>query len=155
MPIGQTKRTILLADDNLDDADLFRRAVRAGGFENPFHAVHSAAAAINYLRGEGQYADRSKFPLPHLLLLDPNLPGQSGWEVLRWVRERPELGALVVIMLGGDGSPADKEMARRLGANACHPKPSTTEDLERLVKRLCEFWLLGGSARGGPSVNDE
>ncbi len=144
MPIGQTTRPILLADANLDDADLFRRAVRASGFENPFHAVHSAAAALNYLRGEGQYADRTRFPLPHLLLLDPNLPGQSGWEVLRWVRERPELGALVVIMLGGDGSPADKEMARRFGANAYHPKPSTTEELERLVKRLCEFWLLGG-----------
>ena len=145
MPTGSSSRPILLADDNPDDEEIIRRALRASGFQNPFHAVHSASAAVNYLRGEGQYADRSKFPMPQLLLLDPNLPGQSGWAVLRWVRERPESNSLIVIMLGGDGSPAEKDLAHRLGANACHQKPFTPHELSELVKRICEFWLLGGS----------
>src|SRR5438128_2160196 len=99
-----SNRQILLVDASPDDADLFRRALQRVDFGNPFHVVQSGEEAIKYLRGEGQYADRARHPVPYLLLLAPNLPGKSGWDVLRWVRGRSELNRVIVIIFGGAGS---------------------------------------------------
>ena len=148
---GQTKRSapagtpsaskvILLAEDTRDDVELFRRALQRSGLQNPLHVVRNGDEAINYLLGEGQYADRARFPMPHLLLLDSKMPGKSGCEVLKWVRERPELSAVAVIILGGSGSPNEEDTAYRLGALGYHIKPATTEELEHLVKRICGNW---------------
>jgi len=75
--------------------------------------------------------------LPDLLLLDSEMPGKSGCEVLKWVRERPELSAVAVIILGGSGSPNEEDTAYRLGALGYHTKPETTEELEHWLKRIC------------------
>ena len=133
---------ILLAEDSRDDEEFFRRALQKTGFLNPVHSVHSGDEAIKYLRGDGQYAHRAKFPLPHLLVLDLNMPGKGGWEVLRWVRQQPEISALLVIILGGSGSPAEEEMAQRLGATGYHPKPATPAELEQFAAQIGRAWLL-------------
>ena len=141
---------ILLADDNLDDAEFLRRAFRKNGFENPLHHVLTGDEAINYMRGEGQYANRAKFPRPHLLLLDPNMPGTGGWEVLQWVRKRSEFNAVIVIMFGGSDSPAEATRARELGANAHHSKPAIADELDRLVSRIGQSWLISSSSEQCP-----
>ena len=138
-------RQILLVDDSHDDAEFFQRALQKLGFQNPFQVLYHGDEAINYFRGEGQFADRKKYPVPYLLLLDPNMPGKSGWEILRWLRQRPEFNTLVVIIFGGAGSPAEREMATQYGANAYHTKPSTTGELEKLVTQIGDFWLAGGA----------
>jgi CheY-like chemotaxis protein len=143
--MGSTTRPILLADDNPDDADFLRRSFRKNGFENLLHHVRSGDEAINYLRGEGQYANRAKFPRPHLLMLDPNMPGTSGWEVLQWVRDRPELSKIIVIMFGGSGSPLEETRAHAMGANAHHFKPAVLEEFDKIVNRIGQFWLMSGN----------
>ncbi len=144
IPMSSASRPILLADDNRSDADLFGRALRRLGFQNPFHVVHSGEEVINYLRGEGQYANRAKFPMPQLLLLDSNMCGMSGLEVLQWVRLRREFSALPVIIFGGSGNTAEEAAAYRLGAAAYHRKPALAEEFDRVVKRIAELWLLAG-----------
>src|SRR5438309_1725785 len=128
MARSSNNRVVLLAEDNGDDADFFCRAFRAAGFEQPLHTVNNGEEALSYLRGEGQYADRARYPVPYLVVLDANMPGKSGWEVLEWVRRRPEFGALVVIIVSGDG-PDGEEMATRLGANGYHRKPPSLAEL--------------------------
>lgn len=137
-------RTILLVDDSREDAESFHRALQQLGSPIEFHFVLSADEATSYLQGEGQYADRRDYPVPALLVLNPKMPLKDGWELLGWVRERPEFSRLVVIMLGGNGSPGEKDLAYRLGANACHPKPPSPEELERLVELICGFWIPSG-----------
>jgi CheY-like chemotaxis protein len=126
-----------LAEDSRNDVDMFRRALRKTGLQNPLHVVHTGDEVISYLLGEGQYADRAQFPMPDLLLLDSQMPGKSGCEVLQWFRERPEFKAVTVIMLGGSGSPNEEDEAFRLGAVGYHIKPQTPGELEELVKRIC------------------
>jgi len=126
---------------------MFRRAYRKAGFQMPLHIVHDGVEAVSYLLGEGQYADRTKFPMPHLLLLDSQMPMMSGCEVLEWLRGRPEFKELIVIMLGGSGSPNEEAMALRLGATSYHIKPQTPAELEQLVKRICGNWESPGSVR--------
>jgi DNA-binding response OmpR family regulator len=133
---------ILLAEDSRDDEEFFRRALQRNGIKNPMHAVQFGEEAIKYLAGEGQYADRAKFPLPKLVVLDSKMPGKSGWDVLRWVSERAEFSNLPVLILGGVGTPTEAEMAVRLGAVGYYPKPATPAELERLVAEIGRKWLL-------------
>jgi CheY-like chemotaxis protein len=72
------------------------------------------------------------------------MPGKKGMDVLDWIKQRPELNRFVIVVVGGDGHAANEDMAHRLGVHACHPKPATPAELEKLVKRIGEFWLLGG-----------
>jgi hypothetical protein len=69
------------------------------------------------------------------------LPGKTGWEVLVWLRERPEFGWLVVIMFGGSGSRAEEDMAYRLGVNHYHLGLSSGADFDTAVRRMIELWL--------------
>ena len=135
-------RVILLVDDSPDDTQLVRRAFLSAGFSNPLHAVRSARAALEYLLGDGDYADRAKFPFPHLLLLDHRMPGMTGWEVLQWVRRRTELRALPVIILSGSDNPSDEKRATDLGANAYVTKPVVFAEFVQAVRRIGEFWLM-------------
>jgi CheY-like chemotaxis protein len=142
---GSEVRPILLVNDSREDVNLFRSALRKMGYQNPFQAVQSGEEAFQYLRGDGPYANRKKHPLPHLLLLDPNMPGISGWEVLEWLRARPEFDPVVAIMFGGTGSLEEIDRAHRLGANGCQGKTTTTAECEELVNRIGLHWFTDGT----------
>src|SRR3979409_1313683 len=98
MPAPSPKRTILVADDRPDNAQLLKAAFRKAGCDNPVHTVCRGEHAVQYLKGEGEYADRTKYPIPNLTLIDLRMPGMSGWEVFRWLRQQPEFKALPVIV---------------------------------------------------------
>ena len=66
--------TILVVDDSADDVTLLRLAMKQAGFNNPLEALTDADQAVQYLKGEGQYSDRKRHPLPALVLLDLKLP---------------------------------------------------------------------------------
>ena len=85
------KQTILLVDDSEDDLFLMRHAFRAAEFNAPLQFVHNGEEAIAYLKGDGAYADRHKFPLPAVMLLDLKMPKKDGFAVLAWVRAQPVL----------------------------------------------------------------
>ena len=91
--------TILIAEDNRDDALLIQRALRRANLINPLQVVANGEQAIQYLKGDGQYADRSSYPLPELVLLDLQMPRVSGLEVLKWIRDQPEFRLLPIVIL--------------------------------------------------------
>ena len=131
---------ILVADDNLDDVDLLRRAFAKAGFANRFFAV-SGVQAIHYLEGKGVYADRTQYPLPRLVLLDFKMQGLSGSEVLQWIRQRPQFRRLPVIVFTGSDYEEDVNRAYDLGANSYLVKPQTLDDLLAAVQQIGDFWL--------------
>jgi CheY-like chemotaxis protein len=139
-PISNT-RPILLAEGDPGDEEMFRGALRRTGCSGTLHAVHNGEEAIGYLRGDGRYANRAVFPLPQLLVLDPRVPGKSGWDVLQWLRERPEFASLVVVMFGGSGTLAEEDMAYRLGVNHYHLRPQSADEFTKAVKRIADIWL--------------
>ena len=78
--------TILLVEDNPTDVLLIQRAFAKAKLANPVHILNDGDQAIDYLEGTGDYGDRTKYPLPVLILLDLKLPRRSGLEVLTWLR---------------------------------------------------------------------
>lgn len=132
---------ILVADDNADDVELLRLAFVKAGFGKHFHAVRGGEQVIRYLNGEGEYCDRAKFPFPKLVLLDLKMRDVSGCEILRWIRARPELRRLPVIVFTGSEYSHDIERAYDLGANSYLIKPHGLDELLAAVKNIGEFWL--------------
>src|SRR5258706_1479835 len=133
--------TILLAEDNPDDVLLIRLAFEKAGFTNPIVVVEDGSQAIQYFDGEGPYADRARFPKPTLLLLDLKLPRATGFEVLGWIRQRPEWLCLPIIILTSSVHGSDMKQAYDLGANFFLTKPVKFNDLLQTIKQLADYGL--------------
>ncbi len=90
---------ILLAEG--DDKDVFfaKRAFRQAGLQNPLRVVRDGDQVIAYLRGDGKYSDRERYPLPKLVLMGFNIPRRTGLEVLEWIRARAQFKDLPIVML--------------------------------------------------------
>jgi len=78
----------LLVEDNDDDIALMKRAFEKCRVLNPLVVVQSGVQAMAYLEGSGRYRNRQEFPLPRIVLLDFKMPGMTGLEVLKWIREQ-------------------------------------------------------------------
>src|SRR5216683_2996297 len=139
---GLWDSVILLVEDDEEDILLLRRAFRNAHIANPLIEVRDGQAAIQYLSGEGDYADRTRYPIPFLILLDLRLPKLSGFEVIAWMREQPQLAHLIVVVLTASDHVPDVTKARDLGANSYLVKPGNFEELVEMVKRIKGRWLL-------------
>ena len=116
-------------------------ALARAGIHNPVHVVNSGQAAVEYLKGEGVYADRAAHPLPFLAFLDVRLPVRRGFDVLRWIRSQPELRALKVVMLSGSGLENEADLAERLGASLFLVKPPGFQTLVEMLAQHRDSWL--------------
>ena len=133
---------ILLVEDDETDILLLRRAFRKARIANPLVEVRDGQAAIQYLAGEGAYSDRAQYPLPFLLLLDLRLPKLSGFEVLAWIRDQPELASMITVVLTTSDHVRDVTKAHDLGANSYLVKPGNFDELVEMVKRIEGHWLM-------------
>jgi CheY-like chemotaxis protein len=134
-------RVILYAEDEEDDAYLLERAFSRAEISNQLVVVPGGKDIINYLSGLGEYANRARYPLPCLVLLDLNMPGTSGVEVLKWIRSTPSTTTLPVIMLTSSSQDSDVHRSYILGANGYLVKPSNLEGLVVMAKSIKDFWL--------------
>lgn len=132
---------ILLVEDNADDILFLERAFSAAHLAAPLRIVRDSAGAIDYLIGEGKYADRAAHPLPAVVLLDLKMPGASGFVVLRWLREQPVLKRLPVVVLTSSAQEEDIAQAYDLGANSYVVKPSGLKQVSELARLIEAYWL--------------
>jgi len=137
---------VLYAEDDENDAFLMQRAFNQAGIINPLQIVPTGAAAIEYLSGSGGFADREKFPMPALVLLDLKLGGESGFEVLTWIRARPSTAAVPVVVVTSSNQDSDMQLAYRTGANGYLIKPGKPEDLLAMVRGIKDYWLAQNPA---------
>src|SRR5205814_6227935 len=133
-------RPILQVEDDPNDVFFLQHAMKKAGVANPVQVASDGQQAIDYLKGAGRFADREKFPVPCLVLLDLKLPYVMGLDVLRWIRKQPGT-AVPVVMLSASAEDADIATAYRLGANAFLTKPSEASKLVEMAKAIKDFWL--------------
>ncbi len=132
---------ILFVEDEPDDVFFFRRAARKVGLAERLQVAKDGEEAVAYLEGQGQYQDRTLFPLPKLLILDLKLPKKSGLEVLSWLRKEPRFKDLPVIILTSSKEPSDIARARELGVVAYHVKPVNFRGLTAVVMSISASWI--------------
>lgn len=127
--------TFLIVDDNPDDFFATRRTLTLAGLDNPLLHLDSGEDALDYLRGQGAWAEQRP-ARPALILLDVNMPGMKGDEVLREIRRDPELRNLPVLMLTSSNADRDVLAAFQDGANAYLNKPVEFSTLLQAIQRI-------------------
>lgn len=120
---ADTKR-VLLADDDMDVRDLVRRAIAPLGLE------------IMEARDGEETLETILVERPDLVVLDVMMPTLNGWEILKYMRSKPELADIPVLMLTGVGKAVNAMTAPLYGADAYLDKPFDIEDVVAAVKNL-------------------
>jgi CheY-like chemotaxis protein len=139
--VGQTP-LILIVDDSSDDVALLRRAFQKAGIANPMQSVDSGRKAIAYLTGEGEYADREKYPIPSIILLDLQMSDGDGFDVLLWIRNKFPQGGLLIVVLTRVEEIRKINRAYALGANSFLTKPGSAEELQELINIFHGYWIM-------------
>jgi len=131
---------ILLVEDNDDDAFFMQQALHDSQIVNPVHRVENGREAIEYLAGDGRFADREKYPLPLIVFLDLKLPEKSGHQVLQWIRAQPRFAPMRVVVLTSSNEPVDLNRSYQLGANSFMVKPARADELAGLAEFFKFQW---------------
>ena len=126
----------LVVEDEPGDALLIQRAFAKAKIPNPVHLVRDGDQAVEYLQGLGPYSDRTRYPLPKVMLLDLKLPRRSGLEVLEWLREKPGLKRLSVVVLTSSRETSDVNRACDLGVSSYLVKPVDYNQLVEMEAAL-------------------
>jgi CheY-like chemotaxis protein len=135
--------TVLLVEDDLNDIFLVKRAFKKAQISNPLQIVTDGEKAIQYLQGKGPYADRNLYPLPKLIVMDINMPGKSGFEVLQWLKSSNQpLHRIPIVIVSSSDDPDDVNRAYELGANAYMVKPMEFKAVEHLFQSITHYWGL-------------
>jgi CheY-like chemotaxis protein/DNA-binding XRE family transcriptional regulator len=131
---------ILYVEDNPADIGLATQGLKH--ITNRIHVVHDGLAALNFLFGTGEYANRKTRPRPQLILLDLGLPKVDGLEVLRRVKADPRTSGIPVIVLTASIRDRDLQTSKQLGAEAYLIKPVDLQNLSRVTPQLNLQWAL-------------
>jgi len=130
--------TILLVEDNLDDALITKRAMSKANIMGRLIIVNDGEEALKILRREGEYKN---VILPSLILLDLKMPKVNGFEVLKELRRDERLRVLPVIVFTSSERSEDVELAYKLGCNSYIVKPVKFEDFIKVMEEIKRYWL--------------
>jgi CheY-like chemotaxis protein len=131
--------TLLWVEDDPNDIVLGERLLVKAGFEEPM-IVRDGEEAVAYLSGKGEYADRVRFPVPSLVLLDMKLPKLSGLEVVKWMRAQAGIRRIPVVILTSSAERHDIDRAYDWGVNAYLVKPVEMHVFLDVASSLHRFW---------------
>jgi CheY-like chemotaxis protein len=132
---------ILYVEDDDNDAFLLQHAFKQAEISNPLVCLTGGEAALKYLSGTGPNENDVDHPYPSLVLVDLNMPGQSGFDVLQWIRRDPCCFGIPVVVLSSSRDEGDIVRAYSEHANGYLVKPNKPNELLAMVKALRDFWL--------------
>ena len=130
-------RAILVIEDNPMDVELVRRALERRHTANPIEVIEDGAVALEQI-----HEWEAGKPSPILILLDLQLPGASGLEVLRQIKTHPQFSGIPVIILTASGEDADVKTAYELGANAYIVKPIDFDRFLQVTDQIELYWTI-------------
>ena len=134
-------KTILLVEDNPDDAKLTLRGFERNNLLNPIVVVQDGIEALDFLFARGSFSDRAEKPLPTLVILDLKLPRLDGLEVLKAMRAERRTRLIPVVILTSSKEEQDVIASYSLGANSYVRKPVDFAEFMEAVKVLGIYWL--------------
>ena len=132
---------ILLVEDSPEDFEATQRAFRKSGLKNPLLRCEDGDEALDYLHRRGEYADPGSSPRPGVILLDLNLPGTDGRQVLNEIKRDEHLRDIPVVVLTTSADERDITACYRAGANSYIQKPVDIDGFMKAIERLNGYWF--------------
>lgn len=139
--MDKLSRTILLIEDSPEDAEAVFRAFRKSGLINPLHHCCDGDDALDYLHRRGRYVGPDKAPRPSIILLDLNMPGTDGREVLADLKQCDDLKKIPVVVLTTSSDERDIDKCYEIGASSYVKKPVDLDGFMRAIQLLKDYWL--------------
>jgi len=136
--LAKEKYLVLMVDDSEDDCLLIKMAIGKADRLRFIGSVSDGEELVSYLSGKEQYADRQRYPLPDMLLLDLKMPRKNGFEVLQWLQSQP-IEDMTVVVLSGADQREEVEKALDLGADYYHIKQADAHKRSELIKLLEQY----------------
>lgn len=134
-------KTILLIQDDVDDEELIKRALKKGNIPHEIIVMNDPVEALDYLFGIGMYSRRDLTIMPKVIWLGLKLPKLNGLEVLRRLRENPHTKLVPVIILATSNEQEEVLQSYCLGANSYVRKPVEFSEFASSVQQLAAYWL--------------
>ena len=128
--------TTAVIQSDPSDVGLLLQAFSRANYPDALEVLKDGEESLAYFAGEGKYGDRSRYPVPTAIILDLDLSGMSGFEVLEWLRDRPQLVTIPVFVLASSRQPRDVQRAYALGARSYFVKPMGPEGFKSLLQAI-------------------
>ncbi|VXD15473.1 Response regulator rcp1 [Planktothrix serta PCC 8927] len=134
-------RTILVVEDSDEDFTALTRVMRQLRYAHPIYRAIDGDDALAYLYHQGVYANTEFTPTPDLILLDLNLPGTDGREVIQQVKQDTILRSIPIIVLTSSSNPKDVQTSYLYGANSYLLKPVGIDAFKQTIQHFIHYWL--------------
>lgn len=132
---------LLVVEDSNDDFKMLQRLMERMEVRNPIIRCVNGDEALDFLYQEGSYKDTEEVSKPSVILLDLNLPGIDGRDVLERLKQDGSLKEIPIVVFTTSSSPKDVEFCYQKGANGYLVKPMDVEELQRTVQAFVDYWL--------------
>lgn len=139
-PAGQKTLPMLIVEDSNEDFETFQRLLQRSSRPVPIQRCMNGDQALAFLYRTGSYADPAVSPRPGIIILDLNLPGTDGREVLRRIKQDDHLRMIPVIIFTTSNNPKDISDCYEYGANSYIIKPIDFTQLKRDIQLLVSYW---------------
>lgn len=133
---------ILLVEDNMSDAEMTLRALKKNHLANKILHLKDGAEALDFIFGEGDYADRKNAQSPKVILLDLKMPKVNGIQVLERLKSDERTKKIPVVMLTSSKEDPDIQECYRLGVNSYVVKPVQFEKFVKAVSEVGLYWMM-------------
>jgi len=134
------KYTLLIVDDDEDQRFLAQHTFEGLATKYKVQLAANGNEAIAYLKGEGAFADLTKFEFPSYILTDLKMQPGDGFHILEFIKAHPALSIIPVVMLSTSDDADDIRQAYLLGASSFFVKPPSLAELKVLIRKIHDYW---------------
>lgn len=135
------QQPLLIIEDSDEDFAALTRMINQAKISNPVYRCEDGEEALEFLYRQGEYEDETLSPRPSLIVLDLNLPGTDGREILAELKQNQDLKTIPVVIFSTSSNPRDVDACYRYGISGYLVKPMNTERLNQLVKTFLDYWF--------------
>lgn len=132
---------LLVVEDSNEDFKMLQRLMKKMAVQNPIYRCTDGDEVFDFLQHKGNYQDSQPLSRPSAILLDLNLPGIDGRDVLARVKQDANLKEIPVIVFTTSSNPQDVELCYQKGANGYLVKPMDAQELRKLIQAFVDYWL--------------
>ncbi|MEB3343225.1 response regulator [Okeania sp.] len=133
--------SLLVIEDNEEDYAALTRIMKKLDFQHPIYHCLDGDEALDFLFNTGEYSDPKIAPRPTIILIDLNLPGTDGREVIKVIKNNQELKTIPVVVLSTSSNPQDIHICYEQGVNSYMEKPVNIKDFHTNIENFLSYWF--------------
>ncbi|ERT05434.1 response regulator [Lyngbya aestuarii BL J] len=132
---------LLIVEDNDEDFEVFMRLMKTSNFSYPIYRFIDGDDILDFLFYQGEYADRQETATPALIIVDLNLPGTDGREVIAKIKEDPNLKIIPVVAFTTSSNHKDIKACYQNGVNSYIQKPLGISSYKKIIENFSFYWF--------------